>query len=74
MAAVVFTVVPRFHGLQHAVALAARCPDRFILLQADFVVPLALTIVVAAKMRHIRDPHDAIDRQVFIVDENENRR
>jgi hypothetical protein len=73
MTALAFAVVPGFDRLQHIVALQPRGPQRFVLLQADFIIPLALAFVIAAEVGHVRDPHDAIYGDVFVIDQNKNR-
>src|SRR5207249_4808232 len=73
-AALMLAVVPGLDSLQHTVALRPRRPNRFILLQANLVVPFALAFVVAAKMGYVRHPHDAIDRNMLVIHKNENRR
>src|SRR5262245_11261075 len=45
-AAMLFAVVPGFDGLEHAVALGSRGPDRFVLLEANLVIAFTLAIVV----------------------------
>ena len=64
-------VVPAFDGGQHVVPLLPRGPNGFVLLQPDFIVPLAIAILIAAEMGRIRDPQNAVERDVLVVDENE---
>ena len=63
-------VVPGFNGRQHVVPLLPRGPDGFVLLQADFIIPLAIAILVAAEMGRIRDPEDAIKGDVLVVNQD----
>ena len=63
-------VVPGFDGRQHVIPLLPRGPDGFVLLQADFVVPFAVAILIAAKMGRIRDPKDAIKGDVLVVNQD----
>ena len=61
------TALPFFDGPKKVVALGFGGPDGFPLFQPDFILPFALAIVVAAKMGRRRDPHDAIQRNILIV-------
>src|SRR5262245_1194059 len=63
---------PFFDGSEHLVALFAIPPNRFVLLQPDFVLSLARAIFLAAKVRQVGDPQHAVDRDVLLVDHTEN--
>ena len=60
--------LPVLQCLEHGVALClATSPHRFALLQANLVVPLAFTVIVATEVRHGRNPDDAIQWNKLVV-------
>jgi hypothetical protein len=59
--------LPFFDGLKEAIALGLGGPDGFSLFEPDLVLPFPLAIVVTAEMWSRRDPHDAVERNVLIV-------
>ena len=52
--------LPAFQGRQHFIPFEPRGPNRFALLQADFVLAFALAIFVPTKVSRGCNPHHAI--------------
>lgn len=46
-------------------------PNRVIHVEANLVLALPGAIRLAAKMRQIRDPNDAVQRQMLIINEDD---
>lgn len=62
---------PSVQGRQDFVATAQRGPQRIVDVQPDFVLALALAIGFATEVRQIGNPDDAIERNVFVINQDD---
>ena len=65
--------LPLFDGVQHRVAFLSAAPNGFFLIEPNLVCAFASAIFIAAEMRNVGDPHDAVKRYVLVVNGAENR-
>src|SRR5688572_10887023 len=62
------SALPLFNRLQDRVPFDASPPDGFVILKPDLILSFAKAIVFTAKMRQVRDPQDAVERDVLVID------
>jgi hypothetical protein len=62
---------PRRQRREHRIAAAQGCPNRVVDVQADFILALAHTVRLAAEVRQVGDPNDSVERDVFVINDND---
>jgi hypothetical protein len=68
-----FSLQPGLQGLDRGIVFGHAAPNGLIALQADLVLAFPLAFLIAAKMRQIGDPNNAVQWYAFVVNVAKNR-